>query len=372
MRIACIIHSLDGGGAERVMASLCSRLASRGHDVTLITLDDGTRERHVVDQAVRRQRLNVMSNSPSWLAKLSNTRHRVARVRAAIKLVAPNVVLSFCDRTNILTLMAVDPSSLPVVISERSDPAQQQLGTAWEWLRSRSYRRASQIVALTETSARHLQSRFSVPVTVIPSAVERPPVDSDRSRASQSKRIVSIGRLEHEKGFDRLLAAFADLPESCQEWSLTILGEGSKRAELEAQIEMLGLTARVSMPGWIEPIWSELAAATFFVLPSRYEGFPSALLEAMASGVPSIAVDCESGPRAILLDPSWGLLVPNSVAGLREGMQRMAEETDFREALGHAGKQVIEHFGWDAMTDQYESLLVDAAEQHQATFGQES
>ncbi len=343
------------------MASLCSRLAARGHDVTLITLDDGCRERHSVDSAVKRKRLNVMSNSRSWLAKFTNTRNRVLRVRAAIAAAAPEVVLSFCDRTNILTLMAARGLSLPVIVSERSDPAQQQLGTAWEWLRNRTYRQAATIVALTEASAEHLRSRFSVPVVVIPSAVDSPPIVSDRRSASQAKRILSIGRLEYEKGFDRLLDAFAQLPESYNDWSLRILGEGSARADLESRIRSLGLSARVTMPGWIEPIWDELASATFFVLPSRYEGFPSALMEAMAIGVPAMAVDCESGPRAILRDPSWGMLVPNEVGALSNGIRRLIEQPDFREQLGAAGKQVTQHFGWDAMIDCYETLLENAA-----------
>jgi glycosyltransferase involved in cell wall biosynthesis len=343
------------------MASLCSRLAARGHDVTLITLDDGRRDRHRVDPAVKRKHLNVMSNSRGWLAKFSNTRNRVLRVRAAINATAPEVVLSFCDRTNILTLMAARGLSLPVIVSERSDPAQQQLGTAWEWLRNRTYRSASSIVALTDASAQHLRSRFGVPVTVIPSAVDPPPLESNRSAARSTKRIVAAGRLEYEKGFDRLLDVFAGLPETCSDWSLRILGEGSARADLERQVASLNLSDRVTMPGWVEPIWEELASATMFVLPSRYEGFPSALMEAMAMGVPSIAVDCESGPRAVIRDPSWGMLVPNEVGALSAGIRRLIEEPEYREQLGQAGKQVVEQFGWDAMIERYESLLAKAA-----------
>jgi glycosyltransferase involved in cell wall biosynthesis len=265
--------------------------------------------------------------------------------------------------------MAADRLSLPVVISERSDPCQQQLGTAWEWLRSRSYRRATTIVALTETAAQHLRSRFHVPIVVIPSAVDRPTFHSDRDVAAQAKRIVAIGRLEYEKGFDRLISAFAELPSGSQlpsayqGWSLEILGEGSRRSDLERQVERLGLTGRVSMPGWIDPIWNHLATATFFVLPSRYEGFPSSLLEALAIGVPSMAVDCESGPRAIIDDPSMGLLVPNSPKGLRDGLRRLVEDSQYRETLGESGKRISDKFSWDSMADRYEALLLKAAAQ---------
>lgn len=367
MRLACIIHSLDGGGAERVMASLCSRLAARGHQVTLITLDDGTRDRHPVDPIVARRYLDVMKTSHGLCARLVNNVRRTRKIREAIRSAAPEVVLSFCDRTNISTLLAGCQCGIPIVVSERSDPGQQQLSRGWEWLRDRTYPRATGIVALTETAASHLRSRFRVPVAVIPSAIDVPPIESDRQRAIQNKRILAVGRLEREKGFDRLLDAFAQLPESESQWSLRILGEGSQRQQLEQRIEALGLADRVQMPGWVQPIWDELASATFFVLSSRYEGFPSALMEAMAAGVPSLAVDCESGPRAVIQSPNWGWLVPNQTAALRDGMLRMIQDAPYRERLGEAGKQVAQQFSWEKMTGAYETLLqrvIDAGSRH--------
>lgn len=345
------------------MASLCNRLAARSHQVTLITLDDGRRERHAVDDVVLRTRLNVMSTSRGWLSKLVHTRTRIQRLRAAVVASTPDVVLAFCDRTNILTLMATRGTGLPVVVCERSDPAQQRLGPMWERLRDRTYRRAAQITALTDTSAEHLRARIPVPVSVIPSAVQSPPFASDRRLAIEAKRVIAVGRLEGEKGFDRLLTGFAGLPGSCDDWKLRILGEGTLRGELEAQVQSLGLGDRVEMPGWVENIWEELASATFFVLSSRYEGFPSALMEAMASGLPSLAVDCESGPRAVIQDPSWGLLVPNDDNALRDGLQRMMLDSDYRERLGAAGKGITECLGWDRMVDHYEQLLQRVVDQ---------
>jgi glycosyltransferase involved in cell wall biosynthesis len=357
VNIACVIHSLDGGGAERVMASLASQLALRGHQVTLITLDDGRHDRHSVDSSVQRTYLNVMSESVRWWQRLNRTRIRVASLRNAIAGLSPEVVLAFCDRTNILTLLATKGLRVPVVISERSDPEQQSLGTAWEWLRRRTYRQAAAVVALTESSAHYLRERTSAAVHVIPSAVNPPPYYSDRYAAGDAKRILAVGRLEHEKGLDRLLTAFAELPASCHDWTLRILGEGSQRRALTGQLVALGLSDRVEMPGWVPSVWPELAAATFFVLPSRYEGFPSALMEAMAMGVPSLAVDCESGPRAVIRDESWGLLVPDEVAEIRAGMLRLMIDVKYRESLGEAGKQVAQAFSWPAMTDRYEALL---------------
>jgi GalNAc-alpha-(1->4)-GalNAc-alpha-(1->3)-diNAcBac-PP-undecaprenol alpha-1,4-N-acetyl-D-galactosaminyltransferase len=362
MRIACVIHSLSGGGAERVMAGLASRLSARNHDVTLITLDDGATDRHQVSRSVHRQCLNQMMHSRFVWDRVLNTRRRVRSIRAAITDLSPDVVLSFCDRTNLLVLMAVGNSKFPVVVAERSDPAQQTLGRVGEWLRGHWYPKAAAVVALTETSADHLRARFHVPIHVIPSAIEAPTEGSDRTLAIANKRILGIGRLEHEKGFDRLIDAFEKVARSEPAWTLRILGEGSQRSALEQRVHQRGLSNRVSFAGWVSPIGNELAAATLFALPSRYEGFPSALLEAMAAGVPSVAVDCESGPRAVLTEPVLdqalgGLLVENTVTGLADGIHRLMSNAELRESIGQVGKCVVDRFGWDSMVSRYEQVL---------------
>ena len=218
------------------MAGLASRLADRGHAVSLITLDDGSHDRHPVDDRVSRRSLDVMGESHGLVAGFRNTRHRMRALRGAIDDLEPDVVLSFCDRTNILTLLAVG-QSVPVVVSERSDPSEQHLGRFWESMRRKQYRRAATVVALTESAANDLQRRLGRPVNVIPSAIDLPPLQSNPEQANRNRRIVAVGRLEYEKGFDRLLAAFSDLviraPQLVDGWTLRIVGEGSMRGGLE-------------------------------------------------------------------------------------------------------------------------------------------
>jgi glycosyltransferase involved in cell wall biosynthesis len=357
LKIACIIHSLDGGGAERVMAGLVSRLSGRGHKVTLITLDDAKGDRHTVDASVDRLALDLMSESRGLLQKLINTRRRIHAVGRAIQEVAPQVVLSFCDRTNILVLQATSERSMPVVIAERSEPSQQTLGAYWEYQRRRTYRRAARIIALTESSAATLGPLSDQRVEVIASAVDPPPRSSNRGAAAANQSILGIGRLEHEKGFDRLIESFAILAPNHPKWKLRILGEGSQRETLEQLARDLGVSDRVEMPGWVTPIWDEIAASTIFALPSRYEGFPSALLEAMSVGVPSVAVDCESGPRSIITDEIDGLLVAGTPQGLADGIARMINDPRRREQWGQRGMSVVKRFGWERMLDQYEAVL---------------
>ncbi|QDT12595.1 glycosyltransferase family 4 protein [Planctomycetes bacterium K23_9] len=361
MKIACIIHSLDGGGAERVMAGLASRLCDRGHEVVLVTLDNGVKNRHELSSAVRRVPLDLMRVSRSQLDRFFNSRRRVAMIRDSLLDQKPDVVLSFCDRTNIDVLSGLRNHSLPIVISERSDPSQQNLGRWWEYRRKSVYRRADRVVALTRSAADHLRPICSCPIDVIASAVEQPPIESDRAAAESNRRILAVGRLEYEKGFDRLLDAFSTVSQQHSQWSLRIVGDGSLRKQLQSQADALGLDDRVTMPGWIKPIWGELADATLFALPSRYEGFPSALLEAMAMGVPSIAMDCESGPRAIVENESNALLIPNDRGELAQGLLRLIEDCQLRNRIAAGAKSVLERFSWDKMVDSYERVLSEAA-----------
>jgi GalNAc-alpha-(1->4)-GalNAc-alpha-(1->3)-diNAcBac-PP-undecaprenol alpha-1,4-N-acetyl-D-galactosaminyltransferase len=131
MKISFVIHSLDGGGAERVMAGLASRLQRRGHACTLITLDDGQNDRHDVDANVTRMTLDLMKPSVHKWQAVTNNFKRIRRLRQAIRDSQPDVVLSFCDVMNVLTLIATRGLAIPVVISERSDPAKQVI--PWPW-----------------------------------------------------------------------------------------------------------------------------------------------------------------------------------------------------------------------------------------------
>tara|TARA_R110002049_G_scaffold72490_2_gene187067 strand:+ start:60824 stop:62002 length:1179 start_codon:yes stop_codon:yes gene_type:complete len=389
VKIACIIHSLAGGGAERVMAGLVNRLSDRGHHVTLVTLDDGQTSRHTIEPAVTRVSLGVMTRGGGWGNRVLSLRRRASKLRDEIQRLEPDVVLSFCDRNNVLTLFATRKLDVPVVVSERSDPQMQTLGIIGQWARRITYRRAARLVALTDHAAACLQPLHDQPVAVIPSAIGQPPINeppvheppvheppvhqspvgeasatSDRTLAIENRLVLGIGRLEREKGFDRLIRAFSEFQKSDtgRDWKLRILGEGSQRERLQQLIQQTG-ARHVSLPGWVQPVWDELGGATLFVLPSLYEGFPSALLEAMAAGVPCVAADCPSGPSAVVEHERNGLLVASSVDGLLYGMRQMASDPDARERMGRAGRAVLTRFSWESMVDAYESLLLDVVEQ---------
>ncbi len=372
LKLACIIPTLNGGGAERVMARLCSELSRRNHTVTLITLDNGKQDRHAVDPAVQRVHLDAMSNAQIVKARFGSPRRlmdavrRISSLRQAIKNASPDAILSFCDQMNVMTLIAATRTKIPTVVCERSDPRHQVLPKIWEQLRVAMYPKASSVVALSDEVADHLIHYYQSRTEVIPSAIDPPAAQSNRAIAATAQQILAVGRLEPEKGFERLLHAFAKISPQYPQWTLCIAGDGSLRSRLEQLIDELNLQNHVHLPGWIQNPWEEKSDTTLFVLPSLYEGFPSALMEAMSRGVPSICVDCDSGPRAILdaipeqTPHPAALLVTNDLNGIETGLEKMMSDPTLREAIGKKGTDITSVFSWTNVVDRYEQLLVQA------------
>jgi glycosyltransferase involved in cell wall biosynthesis len=167
-----------------------------------------------------------------------------------------------------------------------------------------------------------------------------------------------VGRLCPQKGFDVLLEAFALVSASLPSARLVILGKGTDRGDLVRQAAALGIADRVDFPGWLPNPYALLSRATVFAMSSRYEGFPNALLEAMACGVPAIATDCPSGPSEIL-EGKVGILVPmNDAKMLSDAVRKVLQDTALRDHLAREGRRrVEERYSLDRMVKAYERLF---------------
>jgi glycosyltransferase involved in cell wall biosynthesis len=169
-----------------------------------------------------------------------------------------------------------------------------------------------------------------------------------------------MGRLGEEKGFDLLIEAFALLRHRFPQLSLVILGEGSGRSELERLIAARGLQSAVYMPGTVEQPHAILQQAGIFVLPSRFEGFPNALCEAMACGLPVVAADCRCGPREIIRNDVDGLLVPvGDIEALAGAMQRLMLDRSLQERLAAQAPSVVDRFSMARVTALWDQVLND-------------
>jgi len=354
--VALVISSLEPGGAERVVAVLTGLWAEKGWRVTVVTLSSETSDHYSLHPRVTRIPLNLVGSSRNLWHTLRNTWKRVVVVRTTLRRIRSDVVVSFVVQTNVIVLAALIATGIPVIVSERTDPRAHYIGVVWRLGRFLLYRSASAVVVQTRSVI--AWARTVVPlqkVRVIPN-----PARSlhEPSRARDDAIVLAVGRLEMVKGFDVLLEAFAVSGLIQSGYRVVILGEGPERGALASLAARLGVLSAVDMPGVQSSPEDWMERASVFVLPSRYEGFPNVLVEAMAMGCAVIAADCPSGPNEIIRDGEDGLLVaPEDPLALSVALKRLLEDDSLRHRLGQAAVAVRHRFSPEGVLDQWESAI---------------
>jgi GalNAc-alpha-(1->4)-GalNAc-alpha-(1->3)-diNAcBac-PP-undecaprenol alpha-1,4-N-acetyl-D-galactosaminyltransferase len=335
-------------------------LLARGHCVTVITLFSEDSDFYTLPTGANRIALGIDGDSPTLIHGLANNLHRLRVLRRAIKSTAPDVVVSHIHRTNIMTILAVGKTPIPVIVVEHNDPGMNPTGRIWETLRRRTYPSARKLVSVSEGVNNQFLWLAEEQRTVINNPLPSPGNERALDNRMDPGRcwIAAMGRLTAQKGFDLLLQAFAIVTANHPDWRLIIIGEGQLRGELEELRNSLGLTVSVSFAGLLADPLPTLRNASLFVMASRFEGFPYAALEAMACGLPVIYTDCPSGPREIIRDGINGLLVPNGdVPALAAAMDRLMGDAAERARLARRAPEVIERFGEDNIITKWEELF---------------
>ncbi len=363
MKITIVIDSLGGGGAQRAAVLLAEGLVKRQYQVSLITLFGREVDFYQLPDTIKRISLKVAKDSPNLRQAIRNNLARLQTLRQAMNSLQPDLVISFLDKTNILTLIASWGSKYPIIVSEQNDPTQNNIGHQWNLLRRLTYPAATKVVSCSQGVDHHWNWLKSDRRQVIynPLAVKSESVTETKLLPQlnpNQKIIVAMGRLTEQKGFDILLAAFAQIAPQYPDWQLIILGEGQQRQQLEAQRDKLGLQKRVLMPGLVSNPFPILKRSHLFVLSSRYEGFGNVIIEAMACNLPVISTDCPSGPREIITNGENGILVSNQQPDqLAQAMAKLMSEPQRRMQLAAKASQSLSRFELDTIIDQWKDLL---------------
>jgi GalNAc-alpha-(1->4)-GalNAc-alpha-(1->3)-diNAcBac-PP-undecaprenol alpha-1,4-N-acetyl-D-galactosaminyltransferase len=365
MKVTLVIYAMGLGGAQRVMSILANYWATHGSEVTLITLSGCTRPSfYELEAQVKLVQLGIIGDSPNFIQILRTGSQRIGRLRAAILASQPDVVISFLNTVNVMTLIATWQLNLPVIVSEHSYPAFLDVNRWWQALMKVTYRRADLVTLLTESALAFYPRDRGYRSIVMPNPVITPAAEITTTQLVSSPTLIAIGRLHAVKGFDLAITAFAKLRDKHPDWHLTILGEGPNRAELEELRSKLDLTNFVHFLGQVQNVNAHLRQADIFVLSSRFEGFPMALCEAMACGVPVVAADCLSGPREIITDGVDGILVAmEDVDALAHGMDILMSDPVKRQQLARAAPQILERFGLEQVMNSWKEAI-DEAIQH--------
>jgi len=361
-RILLSILSLQPGGAERVISEMANWWAARGLAVGVMTLGGGKNDHYELAPGVVRYRVDSWRHASSRLARWADLALLPFAVRKTVRSFAPEVVVSFIDLVNNIMAFSLAGSGVPLVVCERIDPRHHRISKARALARRVLYPLACALVVQTEAVAASWARRV-VPahkVAVIPNFVRDLPPRSacPGPQGVSSPYVLAVGRLDAQKGHDLLIRAFAKVSRDIPGWRLVILGEGPERHTLSRLASSLGMSDSVMMPGVVPEPAAWMYGASLFVHPSRYEGFPNALLEAMAAGCAVIAADCPSGPAEIVRHGVNGVLVPSDdLEALGTAMKTLMEDTKARERLGKEALKVAETFSSAAVMGAWDELL---------------
>lgn len=349
--IAILITALGAGGAERVIALLARHWVGRGHRISIITFDKVDDPiYHDLPPEVELHRLGALVG-----VGYRGNMKKVLRLRETLGQIQPDMLVSFLTKNNLLAAIACLGRSTPLVCSERNNPERQGASKLWNLLLTIGYRRAQFIVCQTNAVKRCFPQAVRDRLVVI----YNPILGFERAAdADANKMLCAVGRLTPQKGFTDLINAFARIADRHPDWNLTIWGNGEIRARLEKQVERLGLAERILLPGTTRKPGEWARDASIFVQASHYEGFGNALAEALASGLPAVATNCDFGPSDMICSGHDGLLVGvGDVPALAEAMSRMISDPELRAACSAAASASAKRFEPAAILTSWDELL---------------
>jgi glycogen(starch) synthase len=362
-----------GGGASNASAHIAAELVQLGQQVTVLTSRYGEMPYDETIDRVRILRLPSLRQK----ADRSTTFEQVAFMLSAsvmglfhVRRLRPDITLAFFGApSGVAAWFWSFFARLPYIVSLRGgdvpgfrpyDFARQHRLLAP--LLRRVWRRAAAVVA-NSRGLRELGETFEphVPIQVISNGV-----NLDRFHATQRDwvrpRLLFVGRIVYQKGLDLLLNALGELKDL--DWDLTLVGDGPRLHRLQEQAHLLGIASKLSFVGWQtrEQLPVAYAAANLFVYPSRHEGMPNAVLEAMASGLPVLATRIAGNEE--LVTEATGILVPPADAtALRSALEQLLPDAVLRQRLGDAArKRVAAGYSWRRVAEAYLELMQKSME----------
>ena len=332
----------------------------QGNEVSLITFDDTQSSPfYPLHAKVSHLKLGLFKQSKNIFAGLRNNLVRLKALRANFRAGRADVIISIIGRSNIRVLFAAFGLKTPIIVFEQIDPARDSLNQLWRLLRLLAYRRARRIVVLTQSFAEYFPLYLHKRIQVISNPVVLTGTSLPKRLSSPDHfKIIAVGRLELQKGFDYLLKALATLKSDSKIWSLTILGDGSQRQNLESLCAQLNLADRVFFAGTVTDITTFLKQSDLFILSSRVEGFPLALCEAMACGLPVIATNCAASIQEIVREGVDGIVIPNEdIPALTKAVSELMNDPERCQQMSDQATRIIGKLDLPIIMRKWDKLL---------------
>ncbi len=352
MKVFLIIPTLGKGGAERVVSNLSKGFTELGHDVYVIIFSGP------VAYETHGSLINYGINysSPNKFKILFSLLRCVYRLKKDIKQIKPDCVFSFMEFANFCTILSRKSSCVSIRVSlSHITPLSKKIS---KFL----YPKAKKVIAVSSALASDLEEEYhlkNVSFVYNPLNFEQLNNLKNESLDIYEKFILAVGRLEDQKNFYLLINVYAKLLKERSRVmpKLLILGDGILKESFQEHITAMNMENHILLMGNTPNPYKYMKACQLFVLSSLYEGFPNALVEAMACGAVCIATDCPTGPNEIIKHGVNGFLVKNNdVELMKEAMEQCLSDNFDAEKIKAMARKSVEHLSLQNICNKYLAL----------------
>lgn len=385
MRVAVAFRDIAArsGGAERVAVELINELVARGFEVDLVSCEEDPSEPfyplapevrrfnlHGADgfgmRVLRGKFLRKQGKKSNILKWISRHGGYVFALRAYLRKNRPDVLLPFMPSSMTVAVLAATGTGIPVVASTHNEPSQDfENPKRWDanpvdvFLRKKLLRRFRTILVLLPAYRDWYPKELHDRIEVIPNPVI--PVDQAlRESGKRKNRILAVGRLTTVKRFDALIEAWGRLHGEFPDWSVHIYGEGPEEERLCELRDRFDFQGSLVLEGTTTEIAAAYLSAKIFCHPAQFEGFPLAVCEALAHGLPVVGFEDCSGLNSLVADGCNGLLVqagPDRVETLAGGLKRVLRDQELRDKLSQNASCSVEEFAPASVYDLWERVI---------------
>lgn len=349
MKILFYIGNLRKGGAERVVATLSNKLVEKNEVIIITTTDE--KVEYSLDKSIKLFSLKNFDGNKNPLVK--NIIY-LKRLKDYIKEIDPDIILGFLPEPSYRLLILKPFIKSPVIISDRNDPKIEYASLKSRTIMKFLYKRADGFVFQTDGARDYFCKKIQDKSIVIAN-----PVDDRFLKTKyvgyKSTEFINVGRLNEQKNQILLIESFKDVIKKYPNYKLLIYGEGSLKNELSMYIKDNKLNNNVKLCGNVDDIENILKDKKGFILSSKYEGMPNALMEAMAVGVPCISTDCPcGGPRELIKNNINGLLVKsNDKNELVSAMYKIIENDKMCKKIAMSAKKNMNNYSCDKIVSKW-------------------
>ena len=361
MKITFLVAHLLSGGAERTVSYIASYLAKKGWSVTVLSISNDIF--YSLDPNIKLITLSVPSKASNMFERYSNVIRRFWSVRSFLKKNETDVLFCMLPETAKYVVKPYNSFKFKLITSERNNPMFERADV--QTFKQKVFSICDGIVFQTQRAKDFYYDVIGDKGVVIHNAVGNELVYNMPEDVVRKRKISAVGRCAKQKDYATLLSAFSKVVECYPDYTLEIFGndQGEYADQMKKLALDLGIADNVKFMGVAKDAVIKIADSSVYVMSSRYEGMPNALMEAMAIGLPCVSTDCPNGPAELIEDGVNGLLVPvGDSDALAKAMLKMIEDKEFAARCAENARKILTTHSIDKKAAEYEAYILSVAE----------